>query len=299
MRSIFLKLSVLFVAVCVILIACKKKENKEDDPKDYSAVTSEDNALAENTFSDMHSMSDQASGGSSLSSYRPGDGNTSPSLLSSCATVTAVWGTPNVVTVDFGSNWCLCSDGRYRKGKFTVTFNGAYMDSGTVITAEATSADNYCIKYLTDTSRWVKVTGTHTVTNRGHNSSGHLSYSIHVNGTLVNNAGQTLTWMSDRTRDWIAGESTPGYWLDDKYSISGTASGTGFEGEHFTVTIDSPLIVDFTCFISAPYSCKITQGKFTLTPDGKAPRSLDYGSGACDNTAVFSVYDFTATIYVR
>jgi hypothetical protein len=309
MKYSILKLSVLVFALVFTVSSCKKDDDKDpldddDDQLEYDTQSSQDNALAENTFNDMNSMSDQAYGGS-LSSYRPADGSTPPSLLSTCATITVnTTASDTTITIDFGSNWCLCSDGRYRKGKFTVTFTGAYKDSATVITAAATSTDNYHIRYLNDTSRYIKVTGTHVVTNKGHNASGHLWYTVNVNGQLVNNFGQTLTWTSQRNREWMAGDTTA-TWLDDQYAITGTAHGTSFEGVVFDVAIDSanPLFVDFTCFVTQPWSCKITKGKFSLTPTVnnvvKPPRYIDFGTGACDNEANCTVNNVSFTIYVR
>jgi type VI protein secretion system component Hcp len=169
-----------------------------------------------------------------------------------------------------------------------------------VITIAATSANNYYVSYPGDTIHWIKVTGTHVVTNHGHNSNGHLWYDVNVNGTLYNNSGATMTWTSQRTREWVSGDTTP-TWLDDQYSITGTASGTSFEGVHFTVAIDNsnPLFVDLTCFAQHLYSCKITKGKFSLTPDGKPTRYLDFGTGACDNAAVVTVNGYSFTVYVR
>jgi hypothetical protein len=296
MKNSIIKLSLLAVTVVFAFDSCKKDDVKE--PLEYDRQSSEDNALAENTFSDMGTMSDQAADSNSISYYRPGENN---SLLGSgCATVSLVAGNPNVITVNFNSNWCQCWDGRYRKGLFTVSYTGGYRDSTTVITVAATSSDNYFVSYPNDSTRWIKVTGTHVVTNHGHNSNGHLWYDVNVNGTLILNNGTTMTWTSQRVREWVAGESTAS-WLDDQYSITGTASGTSFSGVHYTVAIDnnSPLFVDLTCFAQQLYSCKITKGKFSLTPDNKPTRYVDFGTGACDNYATVTVNGATYPIVVR
>jgi hypothetical protein len=305
MKYSILKLSALVFALVFAVASCKKDNDEEEDNNqlEYDTQSSQDNFFAENTYNDMHSMADQAYSGT-LYSFRPEDGSPN-SLLSSCATINfTTTSTDTTITIDFGNSWCFCSDGRYRKGIFTVTYTGAYRDSGTVIITEALSANNYCVKYLADTSRWVQVRGTHTVTNRGHNLAGHLEYNVDVAGSLLNNANQTLTWNSHRTREWVAGDTTSS-WLDDQYSITGTADGTSFEGVVFDVAIDNsaPLFVDFTCFVSASYTCKITKGKFSLTPKvnnvTKPTRYVDFGSGNCDNAAVCTVNNISFDIYVR
>jgi hypothetical protein len=91
-----------------------------------------------------------------------------------------------------------------------------------------------------------------------------------------------MTWTSSRNREWIAGSATQFNWLDDEYSITGSASGTNFEGTSFTVNITSPLIVKLDCRW-------ITKGTFDLTPTGKLTRTFDYGNGSCDANATVTI----------
>jgi hypothetical protein len=295
--KIFSAISFSVLLISLTIFGCKKET---DDKKEleYDTQSSGDNTLAENSWNDVAGISDQAveNGSGTLTTYRNGDGG---SYLSTCATVTfdtAAWS--KSVTVNFGSSFCLCSDGRYRRGQFHISWTGGYRDSAAVITTSANVADNYCVKYITDTAYWVRVTGTRTVTNKGHNASGHLWYTVSVSGTLYNSSSQSMTWSSNRTREWTDGESTL-TWSDDKYSITGTADGRSFEGSEFHVEIKQALIVDFTCFASNPGSCKITKGKFELTPSGKVTRYFDFGNGACDNTGVLTVNGVDFTIYIR
>jgi hypothetical protein len=304
MKYSILKMSALAIALTFTLTNCKKKSTEEDQPKDYDYQATQDNATSEGVWDDMGAMSDQASDSTgSFSSYRPGDGSSNPTLLSTCAQISYSWGSPNIITVNF-PNFCLCSDGRYRKGKFTVSFTGAYNTVGTVITISAAESDNYYVSYpatVIDSTKWIRVVGTRTVTNMGTNSSSHPYFNISVNATLHKYTGETMTWTSQRTREWVSGYSTPYNWLDDQYSIKGNASGVSFSGVSYSIDIDNnnPLFVDFTCFTSHPYTCKITKGIFTLTPAGKAARTLDFGSGDCDNLAVATVNGITFNLYVR
>jgi hypothetical protein len=304
MKYSFIKLAVFALAFLVSFSGCNKDEDEDNnETPEYDTNSMQDNALAENTWNDIGSISDQAADGSdSVSSYRPADGNSI--LGSGCATVTLVTGSPNIITVDFGANWCQCLDGRYRKGKFTISYTGAYSDSGTVITQSASSSDNYYVKFRTDTNKIMKVVGTRTVKNLGRNSNGKPMFEINVNGTFTDQANRTMTWTSHRFREWTTGDSTQYNWIDDQYTITGDpnghdASGTSFDAVNFTVEIDVPLFVDFTCYQVDPRSCKITKGKITLTPAGKPARSIDFGSGLCDNLATFIVRDRSWDIDIR
>ena len=201
------------------------------------------------------------------------------SLLSACATVTIdSVATPHTITVDFGASNCLCSDGRYRRGQINISYSGHYRDAGSTHTITFT---NY---YVNDN----KIMGTKTVLNNGRNTAGNLTYSITVNGSIEKSSGGTITWNSNRTREWIVGESTPA-WNDDVYLITGSASGTSAGGTSFTLNITSALRKEIGCrhFVS---------GSFALTPSGKAVRYVDYGTGACDNTATVTINGNTYNI---
>ncbi len=269
--------------------ACKK----EKDPElEFDTQSAQDNSLAEASFNDVLEISNQAmdNGSAGLTTYRIGDQENS--LLSNCASVTLTpdsTGQGGTVVVNFGPYSCLCTDGRYRKGIVNVAYTGNYRDSGSVIT---TTLQNYFVGG--DSSNMYQVMGTKTVTNQGHNAQGHLWYSIDVNGQLQNKNGATMNWTSQRQREWTSGESTTGWlgWADDVYAITGTASGTTFEGKTYTANITKALVVALNCRW-------IKEGTFELTPTGLATRVFDYGSGACDNDGTITVNGATFNIKLR
>ncbi len=264
------------VAIVGILFASCKKKTQDETDKDTTA--SSDNALAEGTYNDVHNIADQASAGT-LSSYLAPSTSNEKGLLSACATVvidTAV--NPHTITVNFGATNCLCNDGRYRRGIVNVSYSGHYRDSASTHTISFT---NY---FVNDN----QVMGTKTVTNNGHNSSHHLTFSIQVNGTIIKaNNGGTITWTSTRTREWVAGESTPWNWTDDEYLITGTATGTNALGNSFTAATTSALDIKMNCHY-------IVAGGFQITPSGKATRYVDYGNGTCDDQATVTI---NGTVY--
>jgi len=255
------------VTIGILISSCRKKEEKDNDT---SAAA--DNSLAEGTYNDVNNIADEASTGT-LSSYLTPNNDGYKSILSTCATITIDTTTsPRLITVDFGTSNCLCSDGRNRRGKILVSYTGAYRDSASTHTI---TFDNY---FVNDN----QILGSKTVTNNGHNAAGHLVYSVQVNGQIIKaSGGGTITWTSTRVREWIAGESTP-TWLDDSYLITGSASGTSAAGNSFTANITSALRRNIGCrhFVS---------GTIALTPAGKVTRYIDFGSGACDNQATVTI----------
>ena len=87
-----------------------------------------------------------------------------------------------------------------------------------------------------------------------------------------------------RPREWVGGESTSGLfdWTDDVYSITGTASGTSFDGTQFSSNITNPLIFALNCRW-------VEKGTIEFIPSDKITRTIDFGNGDCDNDATISI----------
>ncbi|MBP6333999.1 MAG: hypothetical protein KA444_00905 [Bacteroidia bacterium] len=283
--------SLVFLSILILYTGCKKEK---DDELEFDTQSSQDNSLAEASFNDLMDISNQAidNGNAGLSTYRlPAQQG---SLLSNCATVNLTpdsSGQGGTIVVDFGQNACKCDDFRYRKGIVNVTYSDNYRDSGAVIT---TTLTDYFVGL--DSTNMYQVMGTKTVTNMGHNSLGHQWFTIDVNGQLKNRNNEMMSWTSQRQREWLEGESTTGLtgWADDVYGISGTASGTTFEGKSFTANITKKLIVELDCRW-------IKEGTFELRPGALAARVFDYGNAtdSCNNDATITVNGATFNIKLR
>ncbi len=243
--------------------------NKEKTDTDFT--TANNQALADETYNDVNNVSDEASQTGSVS-YKDNDAN---SLLSGCAivtrdTVSAIRST----TIDFGTG-CTGIDGKTRKGKIMISYNGPYRQEGTTITV---MFEDF---FVNDN----QVLGTKTIHNDGLNGAGNPSFTINVQGQIIlaNNLG-TIVWTSARIREWIAGVSSPSR-DDDQYSITGSANGTDAGGNEFTATIVDALIRNL-----AP-TCRrhFVKGNVLIQRSGKPDKSIDFGNGDCDNQAVVTV----------
>ncbi|MCE3227474.1 MAG: hypothetical protein K0S32_2025 [Bacteroidetes bacterium] len=264
------KLVLAGLAFMLIFSACKKKEKEEDKDTDSAS----ENFLATSIGNDMGNVADEAGRTKNISSFK----TTATSLiLSSCATIqfdTIAGSNVDTLTVNFGNANCLCNDGRYRRGSLVITFTGKYKDSLTTITI---TPKNY---FVNDNG----VTGSKTVKNLGHNAQGHLVYDITENFTIAKAGGGSIVFFGTRKREWLQGENTL-IWADDKYSITGSASGYNANGRSFTSSITIPLIRDMSI------GCRkhFVQGTIVHTPDGRPDRIIDFGSGACDNKATVTI----------
>ncbi|MDF2451118.1 MAG: hypothetical protein K0S26_622 [Bacteroidota bacterium] len=277
-RKLTLGLALAAIVTAGIFSSCKKKEKEE---KDSDTAGAADQSLASSTVNDMTSISDEAAKTYSVSSFRTSDA--SGLLAASCASITIdTLAAAKTITVNFGATNCVCNDGRARRGSLIISFTGRYRDSLTVITV---TPQNY---YVNDN----QVTGSKTITNKGHNAAHHLVYEINANIQITKaNSGGTISLQTNRQREWLTGENTL-QWNDDIYSITGTASGSTSNGNSFTSNITSPLIRNMS------FGCRrhFTQGTLEHTPGGKATRYIDFGNGTCDDQATVTINGNTYTI---
>jgi len=254
----------LTLALIFALFSSSCRRSVRDEDRDTKAA--QDFALADIAFNDVSNLLTEVMENES--------GLRATNLNLGCATITVdTLAFPMTVTIDFGASNCLGGDGRNRRGIINATFTGKYRDSLSVITI---TTNNY---YLNDH----KIEGTKVVTNKGHNSDGNLWYTVVITNAMITAPDGTwnVTFNSNRTREWIGGESTA-ILSDDVYEISGTMDGTSRTGNHFTASTTTPLRVELSC-------AWIVSGVINLTPDNVSPRVIDFGSGSCDNDATVTV----------
>jgi hypothetical protein len=271
-----LKTGISLFFVCATLnlaiVSCKKTKTTPPSPTDTDTSVAADNSLAEGIYNDVQNISDQASAGD-LKFYSPKyNGNLQDIQTfekNSCATITHdSISIPRTLVIDFGSSNCLCQDGNNRRGKINISYIGKYRESGSVHTISFTD-------YFVNDNQ---VIGSKSVTNNGKNTNGHTTFTIAVDGQIIKaNSAGTLTWKSNRTREWLEGEDTK-TWIDDVYSIIGFTSGSNSKGNSYTAVITSPLHRALNCHW-------FDAGVIELNQTGKVLKTIDYGSGTCDADA--------------
>jgi hypothetical protein len=255
--------TLLLTAICFVGVAATVFTSCQRE-RDTDTSEGEETAMMERNGDDAVSITDQASTGQ-LSQFKKERG---------CATITVdTINMPHVITVNFGATNCLCADGKNRRGIITRTFTGKFKDSASVHTI---GYDNF---FVNDN----QIKGYKTITNNGTNAAGHITYTIDTKDTVIkaNNAG-TVTWQSNRTREYILGFNTP-IWSDDKFTVSGSGSGVKANTFTWSMNITTPLQIDNGC------KYRIVSGEVQIQPQGKALRTLNYGSGTCDNDATMTI----------
>lgn len=256
----------IILILAVFFSSCKKEKS--------NIVSAKDNAIVEIAVGDVFKVADNTFKQEKL---------TGKMQSSACATVTITpmdtTTYPKTIVVDFGPVNCLGDDGRIRRGKILINLSNKYKTAGSVATI---TTDGY---YVNDYA----VTGTHTITNNGLDSDGHINFILNASGcTITTPSGGSLTWESTRNYKWLEGDATLTVY-DDVYTITGAGNGINSEGDAYTVTITTQLLRDM--------SCKwFKSGAIEVSNAGGGEMLLDFGGGTCDNAASVTINGETYNI---
>jgi len=246
-----------FFIIILIGLTCYscKDEDIINSPDLISTQASQDNLFAENIFNDVIYIIKESMQNSSKSKSCP-----DYKLINSSAADI------DTLIVDFGNSNCL-NNGKLRRGAINVIFSGRYTDSSAVISS---TFNNY---YINNNL----VQGEVVIINQGMINNGNTMFDIKVKNASINTPNGTINWQSTTNWEWISGKSTIGI-SDDAYTILGTSSGNGVNGNAFITTITNTLKLDFSCL---PF-CVITSGLVKVSPDGYNDRNINYGDSLCD-----------------
>lgn len=276
MKKIILLSSILVVSSIITLSSCKKKT--EVDTETQSVV---DNALCEQQFMAIQPVvNDKGIRENGLKK-----------MAATCETFSVIAGDTTdaapkdgiydlgAVTfqIDYGTVGCVGHDGVYRTGKINITTLKKWKKYGNIVTVDLIGYKANNVTY----SGQIKIT---------------LTDSVSITTEVINGHCTNGTWNIDyagtKTLKQTAGYSTKLDASDDIFSISGNSSGKNREGRNFTTSITNALIKKTNCKW-------ISSGTLKLTPDGFATRTVDFGNGACDDDATFTVNDQTISFKLQ
>ena len=282
-KNIFLS-SILIASSIITINSCKKKT--EVDTETQSVV---DNSICEQQFMAIQPVVNEK--GITQSGIKK---------TTSCGTwsiLGAISGTntPNVTNdtvvnangffqngpvtfqIDYGTG-CMSSDGLSLKtGIINIKASKRWSVYGNPITIDL---QNYKINNVTYTGQII-TTKVDSVTLTTQVINGHCT-----NGTW------NIDYAGTKTIKQIGGYSTKGDESDDVISITGNSSGKNRDNRNFTTSITSALIKKSSCKY-------MTSGTLDLTPDGLKTRTVDFGSGTCDDDATFSVNGQTISFKLK
>lgn len=256
--------SILFVGAALLTLNSCKKE--EPDTETQSAV---DNSVCEGEFtSRMGVINGFAIKEQGVKSMMSG----SPTIIINPADTLDGW--PITMTLDYGTVGIVDSiDGKTRKGQIQAKFDRSWDTLGAVVTVKLLNyyvknagAANF-VQYACDSMMII------------HNSAFSYTNNI-INGKCIA-PSWNLEWSCTRTLTQTAGAGDLNPY-NDVFQFTGSANGKNRDGKTYTVNIVSPVVKRVSC-------SWIESGRIDLTPQDLATRTVDYGSGVCDNQATLTI----------
>ncbi len=249
----------IMVASISFMTSCKKDSSLLDQLEE-NVVASQDMATTQSTTEADETLVDQQV------SERGGP--------TGCPTKTfsaAAGKFPLTVTLDFGTTGCTDANGKIRKGIITIVMSDTLSKTGATRTV---TLSNYSID-------GVQLERTVVVKNTGKDANGNPTFSRTVTGGKATfPTGKVATWSANQNLVQTAGAATK-VKTDDIYNITGSKTGVTRNGKAFTATVTTPLIKRGDCKY-------IVQGKVDIEV-GANVRSLDFGSGDCDDKGVMTL----------
>jgi hypothetical protein len=309
-------IAALMLIVGSTVSSCKKDSTSTtstpSSTTDTNTNSAKDNQDAENNSNDVDQMGAEGmDNGNINSNYRTennGGGLLSP--MSGSVTIT-----PNPVnrtlTITFTNYIGL--DGHLRNGTIMYDYSASlstathYRDSGLVISVTTPNND-----YYVDSN---KIQITKTITNKGRITNGNLTWHVTTALTITKaNNGGTIQWSA--TRDNILlntnaisyggasiqasfmGYNTAIDWSTAVIGITGSGNGTSADGLGFTANISTMLVRNFNCSPSLIHHHfhPFVAGQIDFTPAGKTTRSINFGTGVCDETYTIIIGNWSVTI---
>jgi len=287
MRKSNIIASILIVSSIITLNSCKKKT--EVDSESQSVV---DNAVCEQQFMSIQPVVSEK--GITQNGIKKTTGFETWTILGAISN-TAVTNPGPSDTADV-----VAPFGEYDNGPvtFELTYNAGFVGNDGIARTGSLR--------ITTLKRWSSFQNKVTVDLVNFVVNGSITYSGQINITRTNSLTVTCevnnghctngTWNIDysgtKTLTQIGGQNTPNIEADDIYSITGNSSGVNREGRAFTTSITNALIKKSSCKF-------ITSGSLDLTPEGFKTRTVDFGSGACDDDATYTVNGQTISFKLK
>jgi hypothetical protein len=272
-RNFIARIALLGASCAMLFLAC----NRDRVTWDGEITSTVDNNFADSEFSAIRNLVD-TEGRADSTIYGKTSGTASIFCPSSTSTLTVLSPTSALLVLDFGTG-ATCLDGRLRTGKLRATFNGKWKDAGSTVTI---TPDGYTVAGYA-------FSFTATITANGRDGANHVNWTTAVtNAIMIHPLNGTINWTSTRTTTWIEGEGNtdPNTFV---YQVVGSSSGTARNGLTFTANIDSPLRFALNCrYIEA--------GVWSISPQDREKRTIDYGTTGCDDQATLNVGTFSTVV---
>ena len=275
-----LKNAILLITLTTALVFSSCKKNEDPTLSSDAATAAQDNAIADQTFSDSYDITvDGIDRKPGLNKTDATAGITAIISDSVLVTFDSQKDSNNVLqgkfpvnlTVAFKPTGSYCKDGRIRMGKIHIKLeNTRFALKGSVTTV---TLENYKVNGNA-------VEGKKVITNDGPNSAGNNVYTVNVTDAKITKTdGKVITWASTRKNEVVL---TPQTKIISHIYITGSANGVNSNAKKYTINITKPIKIQRGCNY-------VTEGTLDLKPEGGETWTVDYGNGTCDNKATITV----------
>lgn len=244
------------------MISCEKSRMNRDK------TVARDQVLAETTMLDMFYLADKFIR-MELISEAPPSTTTCPSR-----NITDIDGNyPKTLIINYGPESCEDNFGTKRNGMLEVVLNGPYLESPTTATVTSVNFN----------SNGFQAEGTIVIGQRVIREDGTHTLKINTDGLKVDRGGDEPIWLSGVYElSWKEGFDNPNFAFDNLYKVKGESSGNSADGYEFVARTIEDLDYMFGCRW-------VKRGKTEITPIDFKTRTVDFGSGSCDNTAKLKI----------
>ncbi|MES1220870.1 MAG: hypothetical protein ABUT20_35545 [Bacteroidota bacterium] len=271
--------SISILAIIFIVVSCKKDDSKDTTKPSTELSTSNQVSITDDQVTEGIATAMDAADGTE-------DGSADLRPVS-CATITANADT-KTITIDFGTGCVNPVTHRTRSGKIIVGYTGANYINATARTIEF-------VNYKTVDS--VTLNGTFTQSNIVRTDSTSVAFTLSAsNFTFLFADGKTHTLVT-YTRDFAINLGSDHRSIaDNTTTISGSTTGINKEGEAYSVTITTPVVISGACALLPNPTFYPTVGSYDIKIGNRPKFSLSWGTGDCDKIITVTYLGFSADI---
>lgn len=264
-----LNISGLALIVSIVAVSCHKDETSQDFNNGEVITATELKASDETELisEDIIGIGEDVYATDEL--LYSGKGNYYSDYLPECVTITKVITSNSIEkTIDFGEG-CELPNGNVLGGIIYLSYA---KDMEMSVKTLSLSLEDF-------TFNGVSVEGTSQVERTRSNADGNPQSDATWTFNATWPDGDTASFNGDRTREWIEGYGS-GFWGDNVFLISGSATYTGKLGNVFTKATQTPLRREWSCRF-------IVSGILDISRNN-ATASLDFGDGSCDAKGILT-----------
>lgn len=281
MKRVFRKLNVAAILIAAVVISSCNKDASDEvivDQENFDVQELKASDEAELITEEVLNVGEDVYAADELSFSNKGY---TSDFLPDCVTITTViTSTSKEKTIDFGDG-CELPNGNVLSGIIYLSY---LKDTDVPMNTLSMSLENF-------TFNGVAVEGSATVERVRSNENGNPQSDASASFNATWPDGSTASFTGNRTREWIEGYGS-GFWGDNVFLISGSATYTGPLGNVFMKETITPLRRELACRFIVSGVLEISRNDATA--------SLDFGDGACDAVGILTYPDgSTEEIFLR